>query len=606
MRFSIAPGARPVYPEIVANPLAKAHFREPARMIETIEGYIFYEIAALLVLAAAGGLVGVMLRQPLIVSFIAVGILAGPSVLDIAQSEQHIDLLAELGIAVLLFLVGLKLDLNLVRTLGLVAVTTGLGQVAFTTAFGFLIALALGLDAVTALYVAVALTFSSTIIIVKLLSDKREIDSLHGRIALGFLIVQDLVVVLAMIVLSGLGVGAASGGGLTDVFVVLGYGAMMLAFVGVFVRYIANPLVDRLSRAPELLVSFAIGWAALLAALGHYLGFGKELGGLLAGVSLASTAYREAIAARLASMRDFLLLFFFIALGASLDLSVLGASVGAALVFSAFVLIGNPLIVLAIMGAMGYRKRTGFLAGLTVAQISEFSLIFMAMGVSLGHVAEQALGLVTLVGLITIAVSTYMITYSHRLYALAEPLLGPFERKHAPAAVEDAAGSPGPRYDAVVFGLGRYGLAIAGQLRAAGLKVLGVDFDPDAVKHARQCGHDALFGDASDPEFVAHLPWSGVRWAISAVPEHGLGVTHEDPRISLLTTLYAQKFAGQVAVAAHSDAVARQIAAAGADVVLRPYDDAAAYAAALVLGRARPDTDPRQDAPEVDQKELAL
>jgi Trk K+ transport system NAD-binding subunit len=138
------------------------------------------------------------------------------------------------------------------------------------------------------------------------------------------------------------------------------------------------------------------------------------------------------------------------------------------------------------------------------------------------------------------------------------------------------------------------------------MKVLGVDFDPDAVKHARQCGHDALFGDASDPEFVAHLPWSGVRWAISAVPEHGLGVTHEDPRISLLTTLYAQKFAGQVAVAAHSDAVARQIAAAGADVVLRPYDDAAAYAAALVLGRARPDTEPRQDAPEVDQKELAL
>ena len=574
-------------------------------MYETIEGYIFYEIAALLVLAAAGGLVGVMLRQPLIVSFIAVGIIAGPSVLDIAQSEQHIDLLAELGIAVLLFLVGLKLDLNLVRTLGLVAVTTGLGQVAFTTAFGFLTAIALGLDTVTALYVAVALTFSSTIIIVKLLSDKREIDSLHGRIALGFLIVQDLVVVLAMIVLSGLGVGAASGGGLTDVFVVLGYGAMMLAFVGVFVRFIANPLVDRLSHAPELLVSFAIGWAALLAALGHYLGFGKELGGLLAGVSLASTAYREAIAARLASMRDFLLLFFFIALGASLDLSVLGASVGPALIFAAFVLIGNPLIVLAIMGAMGYRKRTGFLAGLTVAQISEFSLIFMAMGVSLGHVADEALGLVTLVGLITIAASTYMITYSHRLYALAEPLLGIFERKHA-AQLEDAATPTGPRYDAVVFGLGRYGLAIAGELRAAGLNVLGVDFDPDALKHARQSGHEVLFGDASDPEFVGHLPWSGVRWAISAVPEHGLGVTHEDPRISLLTTLYEQKYAGRVAVAAHSDAVAKQIAEAGADVVLRPYDDAAAYAAALVLGRERPDTAARAAVPETDQKELAL
>jgi len=310
-----------------------------------IEGYIFYEIAALLVLAAGIGFVGLLLRQPLIVSFIAVGIIAGPSVLDVAQSDEQITLLAELGIAVLLFLVGLKLDFNLVRTLGPVALVTGLGQVLFTTVFGFLIALALGLDALTAIYVAIALTFSSTIIIVKLLSDKREIDALHGRIALGFLIVQDIVVVVAMIALSAVGVGGAAegDGAARDVLRVLGYGLAMLAFVVLFIRFVANPLVERLSRAPELLVSFAIGWAALLAAVGHYLGFGKELGGLLAGVSLASTPFREAIAARLASLRDFLLLFFFIALGASLDLSVLGASVAPAIVLSLFVLIGNPL-----------------------------------------------------------------------------------------------------------------------------------------------------------------------------------------------------------------------------------------------------------------------
>ena len=191
------------------------------------------------------------------------------------------------------------------------------------------------------------------------------------------------------------------------------------------------------------MISFAIGWAALLAALGHYFGFGKELGGLLAGISLASTPFREAIAARLASLRDFLLLFFFIALGASLDLSVLGASVAAAVVFSLFVLIGNPLIVLLIMGAMGYRKRTGFLAGLTVAQISEFSLIFMAMGVSIGHVAEEALGLVTLVGLITIAASTYMITYSHQLYDKVGPYLGPSEwRSTGQAQLSSSPGFP--------------------------------------------------------------------------------------------------------------------------------------------------------------------
>ncbi|MEM7721128.1 MAG: cation:proton antiporter family protein, partial [Pseudomonadota bacterium] len=543
--------------------------------------------------------VGLLLRQPLIVSFIAVGIMAGPSVLNIAQSDEQIDLLAELGIAVLLFLVGLKLDFQLVRTLGPVALVTGLGQVLFTTVFGFGIGLALGLDPLTAFYVAIALTFSSTIIIVKLLSDKREIDSLHGRIALGFLIVQDIVVVVAMIVLSAIGVGGGEDAALSDVVLVLGYGLAMLGAVALFIRYVANPLVERLSLAPELLVSFAIGWAALLASLGHYLGFGKELGGLLAGVSLASTPFREAIAARLASLRDFLLLFFFIALGASLDMSVLGASVGPALVLSLFVLIGNPLIVLAIMGAMGYRKRTGFLAGLTVAQISEFSLIFMAMGVAIGHVADEALGLVTLVGLVTIAVSTYMITYSHQIYDRFEPLLGIFERRTV-AAREDAPEQVRP-HDVILFGLGRYGLGIGGELLAAGLNVLGVDFSPGAVRNARAQGYDVVYGDATDPEFLAHLPLRHASWLILAVPEHETGLTHDDPRQALLRTARDAGFEGKVAVAAHSETSVAVLNAGGADLVLMPYRDAAFAAARMILTET--EAPPQAEDPE-GQREL--
>jgi Kef-type K+ transport system membrane component KefB len=174
----------------------------------------FAEVALLLVMAAGIGLIGTLARQPLIVSFIAVGLIAGPSALDVVRSDAQIDLLSELGIAVLLFLVGIKLDVKLIRSLGVVSVMTGLGQVIFTAFFGYLIGLALGLGHITSLYVAVALTFSSTIIIVKLLSDKREIDALHGQIALGFLIVQDLVVVLAMIVLSAIGIGAAETAGM--------------------------------------------------------------------------------------------------------------------------------------------------------------------------------------------------------------------------------------------------------------------------------------------------------------------------------------------------------------------------------------------------------
>ncbi|HMP62340.1 MAG TPA: cation:proton antiporter, partial [Phenylobacterium sp.] len=316
----------------------------------------FAEIALLLVMASAVGMVGLWLRQPLIVSFIAVGLLAGPSVLDVVASGDQIELLSQLGIALLLFLVGIKLDVKLIRSLGWVSITTGLGQVAFTSIFGYLIGLALGLGHVTSLYVAVALTFSSTIIVVKLLSDKREIDSLHGQIALGFLIVQDLVVVLSMIVLSAIGIGAGGGGhGGGSALTVLGWGLALVAVVVIFVRYLADPLTERLARAPELLVIFAIALAALFAAVGDAAGLGKEVGGLLAGVALASTPYRETIAARLAPLRDFLLLFFFIALGAVLDLSLLGAHLAGAAIFSLFVLVGNPLIVLAIMGAMGYR-----------------------------------------------------------------------------------------------------------------------------------------------------------------------------------------------------------------------------------------------------------
>ncbi|ABC33474.1 Kef-type K+ transport system, predicted NAD-binding component [Hahella chejuensis KCTC 2396] len=542
----------------------------------------FYELTALVVIAAVIGFVGVLLRQPMIVSFIAVGVLAGPSALNIVQSHEHIQLLAELGIAVLLFLVGLKLDLKLIRTLGPVALATGLGQVAFTSAIGFVLGKVLGLDTVTSLYVAVALTFSSTIIIVKLLSDKREVDSLHGRIAVGFLIVQDLVVVLAMMVLSAFGIGAQTRAGetaLIHIGSVLIYGLMMLCLVLLFIRYLAIPLVSRVARSQELLVTFAIGWAALLAAIGNHLGFSKELGGLLAGISLASTPFREAIVARLASLRDFLLLFFFIALGMQLDLGLLGSQVIPALVFSVFVLIGNPLIVMAIMGYMGYRKRTGFLAGLTVAQISEFSLIIVAMGLSLGHIPAKALGLVTLVGLITIAMSVYMITYSHSLYSQLEPWLGFFERSkpYREEALERQPSSIQP-YNVILFGLGRYGKAIAHYLQKEGFSLLAVDFNPDEVRRWRSQGHMAMYGDACDPAFVSDLPLQGVEWVVSAMPQHDIGVTHEDPRLSLIEGLKQQQYTGGIAISTQHLHDQQKLKDRGATLILLPFHDAAEQA----------------------------
>ncbi|MFZ9873359.1 MAG: cation:proton antiporter [Steroidobacteraceae bacterium] len=544
--------------------------------MEAVFSSTFGEIAALLVLAAVVGFFGLLLRQPLIVSFIIVGLIAGSSALDLVRSDAEIDLLSELGIVMLLFLVGTKLDLKLIRSLGTVSLLAGLGQVVVTAASAYLIGIALGLEPRANLYVSISLAFSSTIIIVKLLSDKREIDSLHGQIALGILIVQDLVVVVAMIALAAIGIRAESAGhGGATVESVLISGAVLVAFVAIFVRYIANPITERLAAAPELLVIFAIALASILATVGELVGLGKEIGGLMAGVALASTPYRETISARLAPLRDFLLLFFFIALGSTIDLSNFGRNAFNAATLSIFVLILKPLIVLTILGMMGFRKRTGFLSGVTLAQISEFSLIFIALGVSIGHLDQQSLGLVTMVGLVTIAASTYLITYSHDLYARFEPLLAKFERSGTPLEPHDDKTRVDPSPRIVVFGLGRFGTAIGRRLQQRAIDILGVDFNPEAVNQWRDIGLRAKFGDATDPEFISELPLEKTQWVVLTVSAYPPGLTHEDARTTLIQILRMTGYRGKIAVTSHDSGDVSRMLAAGADIVIEPFQEAA-------------------------------
>ena len=573
-------------------------------MADLVTHYIFYEVAALLVLAALGGMIGARLGQPLIICFILVGILAGPAALGLIRSNEAITLLAELGIAVLLFLVGLKLDIGLLRSFGPTALVIGLGQIIATFAAAFLISLAMGLGATESLLVGVALCFSSTIVIVKLLSDKGEIDSLHGRIALGVLIVQDIAVVIAMIALSGIA-AAGEKSPLDSLLAVLVPCVLMVTGVGLVIRFVSEPLVAHLGRMPELLLFFVIGWAALLAALGHYFGIGKELGGLLAGICFASTSYRDAIAARLASLRDFLLLFFFIALGASFDLAVVADVWAPALVLTLFVLLGKPLIVMAFTRLKGFSRRTALMASLTLGQISEFSMIFLALAVQLEMVRTETLAVVTLVGLVSITVSSSVITYAHRVQAWADRVLPRFLGGDDGQTRFESSDKPMPRSsDVTVFGLGRYGLAVARALKASGKSVRGVDFSPEAVAYAEGLGIPATFGDVSDREFVANLKAKKTGWAICAIPAHLGDAAHEDTRLLLKKALEAAGFRGRFAVVAHSDEDAATLSSLGADQILMPYRDAALQAAALILTHQEPGDDIEMLDPQ-GQKEFA-
>lgn len=542
---------------------------------------VFSEFAMLLLVCAVAGSLALWLRQPPLIAYILVGILVGPAGLGMVTAQDQIDLLAQVGVAMLLFIVGLKLDLRHIRQIGPVALATGLGQLCFTIMFGFFLIIMLGRPPLDALYVAIALTFSSTIIIVKLLSDKREIDSLHGRIAVGFLIVQDLAVVFAMMVMSALR-GAGSGAIGAVVFSLLWRVAAAAVLLFLFMRFILPRAVSLMARSQELLLIFAIAWGTGCAALGEWAGFSKEAGAFLAGFSLASTAYRDAMSARLSGLRDFLLLFFFIDLGSKLDFVSLGGELWPAAVLSLFVLIGNPLIVMAIMGWMGYRKRTSFLAGLTVAQISEFSIIFVAMGITLGHIGADALSLTTMVGMVTIALSTYMILYSQWLYRKLSPALGIFERRW-PHREMLAGPEPNAQEqpEIIVIGLGRYGGRLALGLQDAGLRVLGVDYDPDIVRALREQGLSTRYGDGADVSFLEGLPLMHARWIISTLPDLA-------SNLSLLRSLQELQCRADIAIVTRDETDGLTLKQAGAPVVIYPIRNAVDYTVNVLAQLTRP------------------
>jgi Kef-type K+ transport system membrane component KefB len=525
----------------------------------------FSQIALILLVAAVVGFLANLLRQPLIVAYIFVGILLGPAFLGLVSASEEIELLAKFGIAILLFLVGLKLDISLIRSTGLVALTTGVAQVLITMGIGFLIVLAWGFEWIPALYVALALAFSSTIIIIKVLSDKRELDQLHGQIAVGVLIVQDILVIVAMVVIASMGSphGAAEP---TSLLVTLVGSVIFLAAVALLARYVVPRLLSVLARSQELTLLFGVGWAMSLAGTSQLLGLSMEIGAFVAGVALASTPYRESLSARMVSLRDIMILFFFIELGTSLSFEDAGSQILLAAILSLFVLVLKPLIVMVIMGALGYRSQVSFKAGFALAQISEFSLILIALGYSLGQVDSEILSLVTLVAIITITLSTYFILYSDKLYPLAAPLLRRFDR--IDSHDEEREESQAHPFDAIVIGAGRLGSSVVRGMQDKGGRLLVVDQDPRALKAAKGEGVETLFGDISDPEFAASLPLNETDAVICSVHDRSTNLV-------LLETLTRFNFDGRICLTAMDDATAKMLSDNPNVTVIRPLKMAA-------------------------------
>jgi Kef-type K+ transport system membrane component KefB len=516
----------------------------------------FFELTIVLVAAALLSVVAKLLRQPTILAYLAVGIIINYlDIFDLSKFEIF-ELFSDMGIMLLLFLVGLEINYSSLKLVGRTSLVLGLGQIVFTSIGGFVISQAFGFSSLQAAYIGVALCFSSTIIIIKLLTDKKDLNSLYGKISVGFLLVQDMVAILMLVMLSS----AEGSGGISALAIVIalakavGLFAAML-FLG---RKIMPVLFDRVAHSHEILFVTSLAWVFALAVIVKQIGFSIEIAGFLAGIALANSSEHFQIAHRVRPLRDFFLMMFFVSLGSSFIFSNLAGLGTTIATLSLYVLIGNPLIVLILMGVMGYRKRTGFLTAMTVAQISEFSLILMALGLRLGHIDERILAMVTAVGVITITVSTYMITYGASIYRLLSGLLGIFEKRRA-----SELAMPGTvRKPIVLVGFGRAGKSIAHNLRKSDLMV--VDFDPSNAHHLQQNGYEFITGDISDEDVYDASNSSKAELVISTSPDF-------EDNLLLLQAVRKSRRRPKIILRAETEQQAASLYDSGADYVILPH-----------------------------------
>lgn len=475
----------------------------------------FFLVSISLLTASVFGFVASLFRQPLIIGYIFAGLALSLLGLFSDGNKDVLENMAHLGITFLLFLVGLEMSIRDFGSVGKVALLAGLGQIIFTSIVGFFLALLFGFNPVAALYIAIALTFSSTIIVVKLLSEKKDLSSLYGRITIGFLLVQDFVAILILVFLSGFQTAGLS---IFTSLTVLAKGSVLVLFVYFLSKTVLPKIFDKAALvSSELLFLASIAWALILSSVVSLpqIGFSLEIGGFLAGLALANSSEHLQIASRVKPLRDFFIPIFFLLLGAKMVVGLTPALFLHGLAFSLFVLVGNPLILLIIMGVLGYKSRTSFLASMAVAQISEFSFIIVALGEKLGHIESSVVGVVALVGVVTMTLSAYLISNGHTLYHRLKNTLRFFERRKT----KESAFIPREKLKGhiVLLGVGRTGGELLPVLKMQKYPLLLIDFNPRVVEKLVAQGFTVMYGDATDLEALDLLNLEEARYVISTI-----------------------------------------------------------------------------------------
>lgn len=483
-----------------------------------MEHNVFSELSLVIIVTAAVSLFMRLIHQPLILGYILAGLLVGPSFFGMIHSEELFAVFSSLGIALLLFIIGLGMNVSELKKLGKPVFFVALTSMLVVTMVGFSASSLLGFSKTEAFIAGLALFFSSTIIIVKILTDKKEQNRLHGQIAIGVILLEDIVATFALLFVAA----AAEGGGFQpqEAALLIAKGFGLLGFL-YFCSTTVLPKVSRyMAESQEMLFLFAISWGFGVAALFEAAGFSLEVGALFSGVALASSPYVAEIASRLRPLRDFFVVIFFIFLGQSLTIDNISAALIPALILSIIVMAIKPAVVTGVLGLLGYTKRVSFKAGINLSQISEFSVVLVVLAVSSGLVGNTIGAVITLVAIITIATSTYLMHYDDELYEIFDRFkLKMFEKEVVYRENRKASG-----YPVILLGYHHGGHEFAKTFRDMRKRFLVVDYDPDVIELMEQQKFDYLYGDVTDRELLDEANIEKAKLIVSTISEHSTNV----------------------------------------------------------------------------------
>ncbi|MGB7951421.1 MAG: cation:proton antiporter [Candidatus Binatia bacterium] len=451
------------------------------------------------------------LKQPLLLGYLIAGVVIGPQIgFAWVSDEETIETISEVGLILLLFIIGLEIDLKKLLSAGRTILVSGIGQFIICTAMGigfaFLIGFTPGSGNFDWLYVGVALALSSTLIVVKLLYDKFELTTLPGRITLGILVFQDIWAILFLALQPNL-----QNPYVTTFLASFGKGAGLVFMALGLSRYVLPRLFSFVAKVPELLLLAALAWCFLVSSGAHLMGLSREMGALIAGVSMSTFPYNVDVIAKVINIRDFFVTLFFVALGMQIpqpSLSVLTAAIG----MSIFVLVSRLLSIFPVLYLLGNGLRASLIPSINLAQMSEFSLVIASLGLAFDHISGELVGILTFVFAITSVASTYLIAYNHEIQGWLSRLLtnvGFMPAKEAGSEVtEEEIPSP-----IVFLGCFREGSSILYEMESQSSKpngdsvirqVLVIDFNPVVLRELTRRGIKCIYGDIANMDTLKH------------------------------------------------------------------------------------------------------